>query len=99
MAWTVKNLPAMQRTQTRSLGQEDSLEKGMETHSSILAWKIPCTEEPGRLQFMGSHRVAHERSDLAAAATEHTGKKSEKLSKSTGLSPSNIVTSRPIMGV
>ena len=56
VAWTVKNLPAMQRTQTRSLGQEDPLEKGMETCSSILAWRIPWTEEPGRVQF--THGVA-----------------------------------------
>ena len=49
----VKNLPAMQETQVLSLGQEDSLEKKMATHSSILAWKSPWTEEPGRLQSMG----------------------------------------------
>ena len=49
-----KNLPAMQETQVRSLGQEDPLEKGMETHSSVLAWGIPWTEEPGGLQSMGS---------------------------------------------
>ena len=49
----VKN--AMWETQVRSLGQEDALEKGMATHSSILAWEIPWTEEPGELQFMGSH--------------------------------------------
>ena len=48
-AQTVKNPPAMQETQVWSLGQEDPLEKGMATHSSILAWKIPWTEEPGRL--------------------------------------------------
>ena len=53
MAQMVKNLPAMQETQVRSLGQEDSLEKGMATHSSILAWRIPWTEEPGGLQSMG----------------------------------------------
>ena len=47
----VKNLSAMQETQVQSLGQEDPLEKGMDTHSSILAWRIPWTEEPGRLQF------------------------------------------------
>ena len=57
-----KNLPATQENQVRSLGQEDSLEKGMATHSSILAWKIPNTEESGRLWFMGSQRV---RQDLA----------------------------------
>ena len=56
----VKNLPAMQETQVRSLGWEDALEKGMATHSSILAWKIPWTEEPGRLQFMESQRVGHD---------------------------------------
>ena len=50
----VKNLPAMQETSIRSLGQEDILEKGIVTHSSILAWRIPRTEEPGRLQSMGS---------------------------------------------
>ena len=46
----VKNLPAMQETQVRSLGQEDPVEMGMATHSSILAWRIPWTKEPGRLQ-------------------------------------------------
>ena len=50
----VKNPPAKQETQVRSLGQEDPLEKGMATHFSILAWKIPWTEETGGLQFMGS---------------------------------------------
>ena len=49
----MKNLPAVQETRVRSLGGEDPLEKGMVTHSSILAWEIPWTEEPGRLQFMG----------------------------------------------
>ena len=53
VAQTVKNLPAMQRTQVQSLGQEDPMEKGMATHSSILAWRIPWTEEPDRLQSMG----------------------------------------------
>ena len=53
----VKNLPAMQETQVQSLGGEDPLEMGIETHSSILAWRIPWTEEPGRLQSMGSQRV------------------------------------------
>ena len=56
----VKNLPAMQETQVQSLGQEDSLEKGMATHSSILDWRIPWTEEPGRLQSMGLQRVGHD---------------------------------------
>ena len=57
MAQTVKNLPAMQETQVQSLGQEDPLEKGVASHSSILAWRIPWTEEPGRLQSMESQRV------------------------------------------
>ena len=52
-----KNLPAMWETQVRSLGQKDPLEKGMATHSSILAWRIPWIEEPGRLQSIGSQRV------------------------------------------
>ena len=56
----VKNLPAMQDTRVQSLGQEDPLEKGMATHSSILAWEIPWTEEPGGLQSMGSQRVGHD---------------------------------------
>ena len=60
MAQTVKNLPAMRETQVRSLGQEDALEKGRTTHSSILTWKIPWTEEPDRLQSMGSQRVRHD---------------------------------------
>ena len=56
----VKNLPAMQETWVRFLGQQDSLEKGMATHSRILAWRIPQTEDPGRLQSMGSQRVRHD---------------------------------------
>ena len=60
VAQMVKNLPAMWETQVRSLGQEDPLEKGMTTHSSILAWRIPWTEEPGGLQSMGSKRVWHD---------------------------------------
>ena len=59
VAQMVKSLPAMQETWIQSLGQEDSLEKGMATHSSILALRIPWTEEPGELQSMGSHRVRH----------------------------------------
>ena len=53
----VKNRPEMQETQVRSLGWEDPLEEGMATHSSILAWRIPWTEEPGGLQSMGSQRL------------------------------------------
>ena len=56
-AQTVKNLPAMQETQVQSLGLEDPLEEGMGTHSSILSWKIPWTEEPGRIQSMVLQRV------------------------------------------
>ena len=57
MVQTLKNLPAMQETWVQSLDWEDPLEKGMATHSSILAWRIQWTEEPGRLQSMGSQRV------------------------------------------
>ena len=60
VAQTVKSLPAVQGTRVRSLGWEDPLEKAMATHSSILAWRIPWTEEPGRLQSMGSQRVGHD---------------------------------------
>ena len=60
MAQTVKNLPAMQETQVRSLGREDPLKKGVAAHSSVLAWRIPWTEEPSRLQSMGSQRVGHD---------------------------------------
>ena len=56
----VKNPPAMQETGIRSLGQEDPLEEGMATHSSILAWRIPWTEELGGLQSMGSQKVRHD---------------------------------------
>ena len=55
----VKNSPAMQETWVQSLGQEDPLEKGRATHSSILAWRVPWTEEPVRLQSLGSQRVGH----------------------------------------
>ena len=58
-AQNVKNPPAMQETGIRSLGQEDSLKKGMATHSSILAWRIPLTEEAGGLQSVGWQRVGH----------------------------------------
>ena len=54
MAQTVKSLPARQETRLQSLGQEGPLEKRMATHSSILAWRIPCTEEPGGLQSMAT---------------------------------------------
>ena len=56
----VKHLPTMQETWVQSLGWEDLLEKEMATHSSILAWRIPWTEDPGGLQSMGSQRVGHD---------------------------------------
>ena len=59
MTQMVKNPHAIQETQVRSLGWKDPLEKGMATHWSILAWRIPWTEEPGGLQSMGSQRVRH----------------------------------------
>ena len=60
MAQWVKNLPAMQEMQVRSLSQEDPLEEGIATHSSILAWRIPWAEEPVGLQFKGAQRVRHD---------------------------------------
>ena len=60
MAQAVKHLSTMQETQVQSLGREDTLEKEMAIHSSTIAWKIPWTEEPGRLQSMGSQRVGHD---------------------------------------
>ena len=60
VAQMVKRLPAMLETRIRSLGREDPLEKGMATHSSTLAWKIPWMEEPGKLQSVGSQRVGHD---------------------------------------
>ena len=59
VAQMAKRLPVVRETWVRSLGREDPLEKGMATHSCILAWKIPWTEEPGGLQSMGSQRVGH----------------------------------------
>ena len=59
VAQMVKKLPAMQETWIQILGQEDPLEKGLATHSSILAWRIPCTEEPDGLQSMGLQRVRY----------------------------------------
>ena len=60
MAQVVKNLPVIQETQVQNLDGEDPLEKEMATHSSILAWRIPWTEEPGRTRSMGSQRVRHD---------------------------------------
>ena len=56
----VKNLPVIQETRVQSLGQEDPLQKGMATHSSVLAWRIPWTEEPGKAIVHGSQRVGHD---------------------------------------
>ena len=60
VAQRLKCLPGMQETRVRSLGREDPLEKEMATHSSIVAWRIPWTEEPGGLESMGSHTVRHD---------------------------------------
>ena len=60
VAQTVKRLPTMQETQVQSLGWEDLLEKEMATHSSVLAWRIPGTGEPGGLPSLGLHRVGHD---------------------------------------
>ena len=60
VAQLVNHLPAVQETQVQSLGREDPLEKGMATHSSILAWRIPWTEEADGLQSMGSQRIGHD---------------------------------------
>ena len=59
VAQTIKNLPTMQDTRIRFLGWEDPLKKGIATHLSILAWRIPWTEEPGGIQSMGSQRIGH----------------------------------------
>ena len=66
MAQMVKHLPTMRETSVRSLGRKDLLEKEMATHSSTLAWKIPWTEEPGRLQFMGSQKSQTQLSDFTS---------------------------------
>ena len=71
VAQMLKNLPAMHETWVRSLGWEDPREKEMATHSSILAWRIPGTEDPGGLLSMGLHRVGYNWSDLAAAEHDH----------------------------
>ena len=75
----VKNSPATWETRVQSLGGEAPLEEGMATHSSILAWRIPWTEEPIRLQFMGSQRVGHD------SVTEHKGPGSRELKQESGV--------------
>ena len=71
VAQMLKNLTEMQETWFQSLGQEDILEQEIATHSSIVAWRIPGMGEPGGLPSMGSHRVGHDWSDLAAAASAY----------------------------
>ena len=83
---------AMQETQIRSLGQEDPLEKGMETHSSILAWIIPWAEEPGRLQTMGSQRVGH---DWETNTHTHTHTHTQDKWKETTISLHELFESFP----
>ena len=68
VAQVVKPLPAMRETRVQSLGLEDPLEKEMAIHSSTLAWKVPWMEEPGRIQFMGSQRVRHDRANSLTLA-------------------------------
>ena len=75
VAQMVKNLPVIRETWVQSLGWKDPLEEGMATHSSILAWRIPWTEEPGGIQSMGSERVGHD------WATKHKYKINQKNSK------------------
>ena len=84
----VKNLSAMQETRVLPLGQEDPLEKGRATHSSILAWRIPWTEEPGGLQSMESKRVAHDR------VTNNTGAQRNKRSRHEGKPSPHLEKSR-----
>ena len=72
MAQKVKNLPAMEEMWVRPLGWEDTLEKGKATHSSILAWEIPWTEDPGRLQSTGSHRVRHDGACMHAYSSRYS---------------------------
>ena len=87
VAQMVKSLPAVQDTWVRSLDQEDPLEKEMATHSSILAWKIPWTEEPGRLQSMGSHRVGHDWATLLSFTFTFPYSKETKPVNSKGNQP------------
>ena len=92
VAKTVKNLPAMQETWVQSLGWEDLLEKGMTTHSSILAWRIPWTEVPGMLQSMGSHTTeqlthTHTHQDILGFPDGSDGKESACNVEDLGLIP------------
>ena len=76
VAQKVKNLPAMQKAWVQSLGWEDSMEKEMATHSGILAWEIPWTDNPGGLQCMGTHRVRH---DLATKQKQCKERRTSRL--------------------
>ena len=84
MAQLVKNLPAMQETQIRSLGGEDPLEKEMATRSSILAWKIPWTEEPGGLQSMGVTRVRYDLVNKPPPPRGHNSGRGKSLAQING---------------
>ena len=81
MAQTVKHLPTIQETQVQSLGWEDLLEKEMATHSSILAWKIPWMEEPGRLQSMGLQKLKHDWATLTEQLNFHFPVQNKKWKK------------------
>ena len=93
VAQMVKRLPAMRETWVQSLGQEDPLEKETATHSSTLAWKIPWTEEPGRLQSMGSQRVGHD----WATSRMHYGLNSEKILRRPNMVPANIANGTQLL--
>ena len=101
VAQTVEHLPIMRDTQFQSLGQEDLLEKAMAPHSSILAGRIPWMEEPGGLLSMGSHRVRHDWSDLAAAAAaiDFPGGSDGKASAYNAGDPGSIPGSGRSLGV
>ena len=85
---SVKNLPAMQETQLRSLGQEDPLEKGMSTHSRILAWRTPFAEDPGGLQSMGLPKL--DMTEQLSLTHTHTDKRSDAI-LSSSVSPYIVV--------
>ena len=91
VAQTVKNLPAIQETWVSSLGQEDPLEKWTATHSSILAWRIPWTEEPGGLPFMGLQRVSHN-----WTTNTHRNKGTREMISNPTAPPPSFSTLRPL---
>ena len=88
----VKNLPAMQETWVQSLGWDDPLEKGMATHSSILAWRIPWTEEPGRLQSMGLQRVRHDWATFILSKSIPSLRDTQKFWRNTHREPATNVS-------